>query len=142
MSAVNARRQGDKILAELIEADSRVEPLALLPLLPLLGELAAGQCKPATAGTVRRALGRWRLLKRFSVLKRRHPARSNSQIMNQVNREAARIAPGLRCSVRSLESWLRGFNSVGPGGLAAGPAALIDKYRPGRPPKKRDSNAV
>ena len=108
---------------------------AVAALLPFPGELAVLN-PPATAGTVRRAVGRLRLVQRFADLRRVPENRSwgNRAILVQVSREAGRIAPGQRCSVRSLQTWIEAYNALTSGGLAAGWEALIDNY--GRPVKR------
>lgn len=125
-----ARDKRDEVLTEVVEAASRLPVFALLPLLPFLGALSRDRPRPLTSGMVRRALGRWRLVQRFAELKAspEHCDDSNRQVIHRVCREASRVAPGVRCSQRSLERWIHGHNAVGPDGLAAGMGALIDSH--------------
>ena len=120
------------ILAEFINAAQAVPAASLLPLLPLLGALRGVSYAKRTVPGVRRALDRWRLVQRFAVLKREDPERSNLDVLKQVAREAGRIAPGMEPSVRTLEWWIQRYNAIGDDGLAAGPAALLDRYGRGR----------
>lgn len=127
------RAHEGSILSEFIEAASACPEEALLPLLPLLGELRASSNAKRTVPGSRRALDRWRLVQRFAVLKLEDPERINSDVLHQVAREAGRIAPGgLEPSVRTLQWWIQRYNAIGPDGLAAGPAALLDRYGRGR----------
>ncbi|MCK4627085.1 MAG: hypothetical protein KAV00_17365 [Phycisphaerae bacterium] len=129
----------DVVIAEAVHQLRLLRCDAVAALLPFLGELAALN-SPATAGTIRRAVNRLRLVRRFSQLRRQpeNRGKSNRSLIIRVNREAARIAPGQCCSVRSLQKWIKAYNSLTPGGLAAGWEALIDNY--GRP-LKRSSNS-
>ena len=125
------------IFAEITESLSRLPAETLLPLLPVLGELARDRPRRLTAGMVRRALDRWRLVKLFRSIKTdpKYGNPSNRQALKRVSRLASRDAPGVKCAVRSLERWIENYNRVGADGLAAGFSALLDKY--GRPRKRR-----
>ena len=117
------------ILAEFIKAAQAVPAASLLPLLPLLGALREQSPVGRPVPGSRRALDRWRLVQRFAALKREDPERSNLDVLKQVAREAGRIAPGMRGpSVRTLQWWVQRYNAIGDDGLAAGPAALLDRY--------------
>jgi len=130
--------QSDVVIAEALYQLKRLRVDTVASLLPFLGELAALN-PPATAGTVRRAIARSRLLHRFAELRALPENRSRSErsIILQVHREAARIAPGQKCSVRSLQVWIERYNTPTAGGLAAGWEALVDNY--GRPLKRSSS---
>jgi hypothetical protein len=133
----------DAILSEATETLSRLPTEALLPLLPFLGELSRERPRPLTAGMVRRALDRWRLLELFRAMKLETPDLSNRQIILRVTHRVASWGgpPGQRAArprilgARTLERWVQEYNQVGPDGLAAGFAALIDGVgRPSRSP--------
>ncbi len=131
MARTGASEGDQAIMAEFIEAASALPVTALLPLLPLFGALRGVSSTGRQVPGSRRALDRWRLVQRFAELREADPERSNRNVLQQVAREAARIAPGLRGpSVRTLEAWIQRYNEIGVDGLAAGPAALVDK--PGR----------
>lgn len=119
-------------LDEAVRQLRRLSDDALVALLPVLGELA-GLDPPTTAGSVRRAWGRYRLLRRFADLRRQPDNRgqSNRALMLQVLQESPSIAPEVKCSLRSLQVWVQSFNALTEGGLAAGTSALVDNY--GRP---------
>ena len=134
----NRETSCDVVIGEALHQLKRLRCDAVAALLPFLSELAMLN-PPATAGTVRRAVGRLRLVQRFAELRRLPEirGRSNRAIILQVNHEAGRIAPGQRCSLRSLQKWIEAYNTLTSGGLAAGWAALIDNY--GRPLKRSSS---
>ena len=131
MARSGASESKAAVMAEFIEAASALPVTALLPLLVLLGSLREQSPVGRTVPGSRRAVQRYNLLRRFAALKQRDPTLSNLKAIRQVNREARRIAPGLRCSVRSLQAWIQRYNST-VDGLAAGPAALVDRYGRGR----------
>lgn len=130
--------QSDVVIAEALYQLRRLRTDTAAALLPFLGELAALN-PPATAGTVRRTIGRFRLLRRFAHLRAlpENHGRSNRSIIMQVHGEAGWIAPGQKCSVRSLQVWIEQYNTPTAGGLAAGWEALVDNY--GRPLKRSSS---
>lgn len=82
-------------------------------------------------GAIERAAGRVRLLRRFGELRPTNPDASNYELLKQVVAEAPSIAPGVRCSVRSMQRWLKAWNTIGPDGLAVGVTAVLDHR--GRP---------
>ena len=130
--------QSGVVVAEALHQLQRLRVDTVASLLPFLGELAALN-PPATAGTVHRALARARLLGRFAELRAlpENRGRSNRSIIIQVHREAKRIAPGRKCSVRSLQVWIACYNAPTAGGLAAGWESLLDNY--GRPRERSSS---
>ena len=123
------------LFAEMIDAISSLEPPRIVWLYFLGKELDRVRPGPLTAGMIRRAHGRFRVLQRFAELKAsaEYRAKSNRQVILRVVAEAGAMFPGVRCSRRSIQTWLGKYNTVGEDGLAGGPAALIDRY--GRPPK-------
>jgi len=132
---------GDAVRVAIADGVFLVPPIALLPMLAVLGDLQ-GRGRRVTAGMTRRALGRWRLIQRYAAI-RRETGVSSRRAIRQVVRESADIAPGLRCEVRAMQRWIAGWNAIGPDGLAAGPASLVDGYgRSGRTPIDHDSDAV
>jgi hypothetical protein len=142
--ATGVSRERQAVLDELHRLADRTPTDALVPLLSLLGEITAcaDEKAPLTAGMVRRAIGRWRLLLRYAELREHHQGK-RPVLLRRVIREAPMIAPGLQCSTRSLQRWVLDWNRKGPGGLAPGWAALVG--RRGRPRKTRIdvvSNAV
>ena len=120
------------ILGEAIEALSRLPTATLLPLLPMLGDLGRDRPRPLTAGMARRALDRWRLLRLFRAIKTDLDLGplSNHQALQHLAKVASRLAPGVRCSVRSMEKRIREYNAIDADGLAAGFAGLLPRYGP------------
>ena len=130
---VEASDNRDAILTEAIEALSRLPAETLLPLLPWFGELVRERPHPLTRRTISYCLGRCRLLQRYAELRADPGTRHLTQldILGLVLRDAPTVSPGLRCSVRSLQRWIKKRNAVRDDGLAGGVAGLIGDY--GRP---------
>ncbi|HUU83046.1 MAG TPA: helix-turn-helix domain-containing protein [Phycisphaerae bacterium] len=102
--------------------------------LPLLGGLAE-TTRHLSAKSVSLFIMRVRLLRRWSELKQRRPRATNGELDARVAAEARAVDPTLRVSARTVYRWRSAWNATGPGGLAAGPAALFPKYK--RPSKAR-----
>ena len=114
---------------------SRLPTDALIAWLPVLAELVATRQVPLTAGGVRRFTTRLRCLRRWAEL-----GASSREITTTAGKLNARVAaeekaryPDSRVSARTVRHWRDLYNRIGPGGLAGGPAALLDRYK--TPPK-------
>ncbi|HUU82989.1 MAG TPA: hypothetical protein VM243_05735 [Phycisphaerae bacterium] len=99
--------------------------------LPLLGGLAE-TTRHLSAGSVSLFITRLRLLRRWSELRERRPEATNEELDAQVSAEAMESDETLRAGPRTIRHWRDAWNATGPGGLAAGPAGIIPRYKPGR----------
>lgn len=125
----NSEIRGE-LLDEILNATGVLSVEALVPIPGLIRELGASADHPATPNTVRRFIGRLRVLRRYAEL-RGDPANaklSDAAIIRQVARDASAIAPGLNASVRAVRLWITKHNRVNSTGLAGGWNALIDRY--------------
>lgn len=125
------------LLTELAHAASRVPTDLLVPLLSMTAELSGRQGTPRSAGTLRRAIERGRILQRFAELRRdpKCTGWDNLRLLRELLTEVRRRFPQMKCSTRTLQRWIHDWNSTADGGLARGFVALIDAY--GRPPLRR-----
>jgi len=131
----------DELVAEITSCASRLPAPALIPILAFVDELARDErFTPATITTVRRSASRWRLMRRFSRLRRnpKHRRRSNHYIVSNLLDRSVDGVTRCRCySVRTVEALILRYNAIGPDGLAGGLSALIDRYGFPRPLDRR-----
>jgi hypothetical protein len=107
-------------------------PPAALPVLsPLLGELSAVADAAKTEKQLRQWARRTYCLLRCRQLRRagNGPKARMDAIVAQINREAATIDPGWRCSKRSLQDWQQAWNAIGVDGLAMCVRGLLHPQR-------------
>ncbi|HUU96161.1 MAG TPA: hypothetical protein VM487_10510 [Phycisphaerae bacterium] len=101
---------------------STVDAIALLAELVAAGSRGSGK-------SMTRCLGRLRLLRRWARLRAARPDATEAELFARVAREAKRADPAMRVSGRTIRHWRDDYNRIGPGGLAAGPAGVLDRYR-------------
>jgi len=128
MSSQSAERRA--ALDALAGIAGRLSTDALIAYLPVLTEMVATGQVPLTAGGVRRFTTRLRCLRRWAEL-----GASPREITTTAGKLDARVAaeeqaryPDSRVSARTVRHWRDLYNRQGPGGLAGGPAALLDHY--------------
>ena len=104
---------------------------ALIAYLPVLAELVATGQAPLTAGGVRRFTARLRCLHRWAELRAAsaNAKTTDGKLDTRVAAEDKARYPDSRVSARQVRHWRDLNNRIGPGGLAGGPAALLDKYK-------------
>ena len=143
MVAREARAVREKVvMAELrVEAMAEIEAAigdlpatALIPLLTFIVECR--DRRRVSALQVRKALERWRVLQRFAELKR-ETGLSVRRVIVHLVRESARVGSGAPLKVRTLQHWVHDWNKIGPDGLAAGPASLVDRHERGGRKRKQ-----
>ena len=117
-------------LAALAEIVAPLRTDVLIAALPLLSELTLWGRMPTTAAMGRRFTSRLWCVRRWAAL-RASPANAtvpDRKLYERVVAEAKARHPDSRVSARAVRRWRELYNK-GPGGLAAGPAALLDLYK-------------
>ena len=118
----------------------RMRDDVLRGLLPMLAELSALDEGTLREPTLRRLALRMFCVQRYRQLRRapEHRHDPDRVLAKLIGSEAVKIDPAWRCSLRSLQVWIKAWNAVGDGGVAAGWRGLI---RPswGDPPSRSGS---
>ena len=124
---------------------ARMETPMLVAWLPLLTE-AASTSAPASARMVTRFTEKLDYLWQWAALREATPGPNDQALFRRMAEFIQAADPAARVSARSLRKWRDDYNRIGPDGLAAGPAALLDRYTnvpQGRPTaSKEDVNRV
>ena len=115
---------------------ARMDTPVLIAWLPLLTE-AASTSAPASARMVTRFTEKLDYLWQWAALREAKPDTDDHTLFRRTAEFIQAADPTARVSARSLRKWRDDYNRIGPDGLAAGPAALLDRYTnvpQGRPP--------
>jgi len=114
----------DSVLRGRVYAVGDLPASALIPLLVFIVECR--DRRRVSALQIRRALERWRVLQRLAALKRETGLSVRKVIVHMV-RASARGDTGRKLKSRTLQTWVKAWNTPGPGGLAPGPASEIGR---------------
>lgn len=116
-----------RALVQTIEALLGLKPAALDAVQPLLADLAGIGEEGLSRAGLRRLATRMYCVQRYRVLRRtpEHDRQSSRVLLDLVSQEATALAPGKRCSRRSIQLWIRAWNAPGPDGVALGWRGLI-----------------
>lgn len=124
-----ARR--DQTLVRVIELLFGMQPELLEAVTPLIADLAELSNTTLGARSLPRLAVRLFCVLRYQQLRRtpKHRDRNLSRLVRLINRDALQVDPRWKCSVRSLQTWVRTWNATCDDGMAAGWRGLIRPYR-------------
>jgi hypothetical protein len=129
-AAKQAARRNETVVRA-IELLFTMQPGLLEAVTLLIADLAELSDATLTAGSLRRLPVRMFCVLRYQQLRRTPQYRDHNlaRLVRVINRDAAQVDPCWKCSVRSLQTWVRTWNATCDDGVAAGWRGLIRPYR-------------